>query len=75
MEYSRKFSKVDPIKAKELVDKLIQKFDLERGDTINIVNCMPNSVEELRVFFSKSRKRLILSSQLEELLKLLDNYR
>ena len=75
MDYAKKFSKIDPAKAKELVEKLIQKFEIEREDAITVVNCMPTSIEELRVFFSRGRKRLILSSQLEEMLKLLDDYR
>jgi DNA-directed RNA polymerase subunit F len=36
---------------------------------------MPSSLEELRVFFSSGRKRLIATTQLEEMLKLLDKYR
>jgi DNA-directed RNA polymerase subunit F len=75
MEYVKKFSKIDPIKAQELVEKLIQKFEIEEEDAISVVNCMPSSLEELRVFFSSGRKRLILTSKLEEMLKLLDNYR
>ena len=75
MEYIRKFSKIDPIKAQELVEKLTQKFEIEEEDAISVVNCMPASLEELRVFFSSGRKRLILTSQLEEMLKLLDKYR
>lgn len=75
MDYVKKFSKIDPAKAKELVEKLVEKFGIERGDVITVVNCMPTSIEELRVFFSGSRKRFILSSQLEEILKLLDDYR
>jgi DNA-directed RNA polymerase subunit F len=75
MDYVKKFSKIDPAKARELVEKLIQTFEIEREDAITVVNCMPTSVEELRAFFSKGRKRLILSSRLEELLKLLDDYR
>ena len=69
-EYIKKFSKIDPIMARELVDKLTQKFEIEKGDAISVVNCMPSSLEELRMFFLGGRKRLILTSQLEEMLKL-----
>ena len=75
MDYVKKFSKIDPAEAKELVDQLVEKFGIEREDVITVVNCMPTSIEELRVFFSGGRKRFILSSQLEEILKLLDDYR
>ena len=69
-EYIKKFSKIDPTMARELVDKLTQKFEIEKGDAISVVNCMPSSLEELRMFFLGGRKRLILTSQLEEMLKL-----
>ena len=75
MEYIKKFSKIDPTKARELVDKLTQKFEIEQGDAISVVNCMPSSLEELRMFFLGGRKRLILTSQLEEMLKLFAEYR
>ena len=75
MEYIKKFSKIDPTIVRELVEKLTQKFEIEKGDAISVVNCMPLSLEELRIFFLGGRKRLILTSQLEEMLKLLDEYR
>ncbi len=74
-EYANKFSKVDSEKAKELVDELVRVFEIERLDAIQVVNCMPQSVEELRVFFSTGRKRLILTEQLERMLQLLEKYR
>jgi DNA-directed RNA polymerase subunit F len=73
--YVEKFSKVDSSKAEELVGKLIEKFDISRKDAVQVVNCMPQSIEELRVFFSTSRKKIIITSQIEEMLKLIDSYR
>jgi len=75
IEYVNKFSKLEPSKATELVETLVKQFDVERSDAIQVVNCMPTSVEELRAFFSFGRKRLIITPQLEEMLKLLDKYR
>ena len=75
LDYARKVAKVDPSKAAELVDKLIEKFSLERDRAVQIVNTMPESIEELRVFFVGLRGRLITTSQLNEILKLLDEYR
>jgi len=74
-EYVKKFSKLDSEKAKELMDTLTKQFEIERLDAIQVVNCMPHSIEELRVFFSTGRKRLILTEQLERMLQLLDKYR
>ena len=73
-EYVDKFSKVDTAKAPELVEALLG-FNIERTDAIQVVNCMPSTLEELRVFFSTGRKRLIAGSQLEEMLKVIDKYR
>jgi DNA-directed RNA polymerase subunit F len=74
-EYVKKFSKIDPSKAQELTDQLIEKFKIERKDAVQVVNCVPTSVQELRTFFSTGSKRIILTSQLEEMLKILNQYR
>ncbi|UCH37379.1 MAG: RNA polymerase Rpb4 [Candidatus Bathyarchaeota archaeon] len=75
LEYTNKFSKLDSSKALGLTDKLINQFEIERKDAIEVVNCMPSSIEELRSFFSTGRKRLILTTRLEEMLKILNEYR
>ncbi|MFH0748336.1 MAG: RNA polymerase Rpb4 [Candidatus Bathyarchaeota archaeon] len=75
LEYANKFSKGDPKKVSELVEKLIKEFEIERKDAIEVVNCMPASIEELRAFFSTGRKRLVITMQLEKMLHLLDEYR
>ncbi|MFH0897871.1 MAG: RNA polymerase Rpb4 [Candidatus Bathyarchaeota archaeon] len=74
LDYARKFVKIDPSKANELVEKLIKEFEIDRKDAIEVVNCMPTSIEELRVFFSIGRKRLIITAQLEKMLELLKEY-
>ena len=74
-EYAKKFSKIDSSKAHELTDLLIEKFKIERKDAVQVVNCVPASVQELRTFFSTGSKRIILTSQLEEMLKILNQYR
>lgn len=75
LEYANKFSKGDPSKAAELVEKLIKEFNIEKKDAIDVVNCMPTSVEELRAFFSTGKKRLIITAQLKKMLNFLDEYR
>ncbi|MDQ1281079.1 MAG: hypothetical protein QG670_2343 [Thermoproteota archaeon] len=75
LDYANKFSKIDPQKAEELVNKLTVKFEISRKEAVQVVNCMPQSIEELRVFFSTSRGKIMVTSQLEEMLKLLDEYR
>ena len=75
LEYANKFAKINASKATELVEKLIKEFDIERKDAIEVVNCMPTSIEELRAFFSTGRKRLVITTHLEKMLKLLDDCR
>ncbi len=73
-DYLSKFSKIEASKAGELVKKL-EQLEIDRVDAIQIVNCVPSTVEELRVFFAASKKKIIRASKLEEILKLLDKYR
>ena len=75
LEYASKFSKMDSSKAEELVNLLMDRFMIDRKDAVQVVNCMPGSIQELRAFFSTGRKRIILTSQLEDMLKILDTYR
>jgi DNA-directed RNA polymerase subunit F len=75
LNYSSKFSKIESSKAKELVDKLVENFNILRVDAVQLVNCMPKSVAELRVFFATSKKKVIMTSRLKEILKFIDKYR
>jgi DNA-directed RNA polymerase subunit F len=75
LDYANKFAKNKDMKAEELVEKLMETFMIERKDAVQVVNCMPKSIQELRVFFSTGRKRIILTSQLEEMLRILNEYR
>jgi DNA-directed RNA polymerase subunit F len=75
LEYASKFSKMEASKAEELVNLLMDRFMIDRKDAVQVVNCMPGSIQELRAFFSTGRKRIILTSQLEDMLKILDTYR
>jgi len=73
LEYSQAFSKLEGEKAEELIKALTGEFELELAEAVQIVNCMPESVEELRVFFP--RHRMVPPERLEAILKLLDEYR
>jgi DNA-directed RNA polymerase subunit F len=73
LEYLDVFSKVNAEDAEKLVEELVSSFDLEVKEAVQIVNCMPESVEELRVFFP--RYKLIPTEKLQEMLSLLDKYR
>ncbi|MGP3667077.1 MAG: hypothetical protein ACKD6N_01385 [Candidatus Bathyarchaeota archaeon] len=73
LEYTLMFSKLDGEKAKELTKKITEEFDVNIKEAIQIVNCMPKSVEELRVFFP--RHKVIEPEKLKKILKLLDEYK
>ena len=74
LDYAAKFSKVDPESAEKLLAELKQEVMLEEEEAVQIVNCMPKSIEELRVFLAGGRK-IIETSKLEAILNLLNKYR
>jgi DNA-directed RNA polymerase subunit F len=74
LDYASKFSRIPPAKAEKLVRELSEKHQLERKDAIQIANTMPRYVEELRTILTV-KGRIISASQLEDILKLLKNYR
>jgi len=75
LDYADKFSKLEASKARELVNKLIAEFNLEEERAVQLVNCMPLSIEELRVFFTGGKRRLVTTQQLNDFLALLNRYR
>jgi len=74
LEYAKKFSRVKPEKAAKLIDELGKKFQIERADVIQIANCMPRTIEELRSVLAV-KGRVIVTTQLEDILKVVDEYR
>jgi len=74
LDYVSKFAKVDDEEAEGIVDTLRTKFELDEEEAIQIVNCMPESVEEIRVFLGGGRK-IIETSKLQEILSFLDEHR
>jgi len=74
LDYASKFSKAEAAKAEELVEKLTGQFGLEESEAVQVVNCMPESIEEIRVFLAGGRK-IVETSKLEAILALLDKYR
>ncbi len=74
LDYASKFAKVSPAKAEKLVRELSEKHQLDRKDAIQIANTMPRYIEELRTILTV-KGRIIGGSELEGILKLLNNYR
>ncbi len=74
LDYIAKFSKADAEVAEKLVEKLVTEFGVEKDEAVQIVNCMPKTVEELRVFLAGGRK-IIETSKLEAIVALLNEHR
>ena len=73
-DYVSKFSKTDVESAQKLVGMLVADYGLDEIEAVQIVNCMPKSVEELRVFLAGGRK-IIETTKLEAIVNLLDEHR
>jgi DNA-directed RNA polymerase subunit F len=74
LDYTAKFSKIAPENAEKLMQKLLKEYELELDEAVEIVNCMPESVEEIRVFLGGGKK-IIETSKIEAILSLLNEYR
>jgi len=74
LDYTAKFTKITPENAETLVQKLVKEFELELNEAVEIVNCMPESVEEIRVFLGGGKK-IIETTKIEAILNLLNEYR
>jgi DNA-directed RNA polymerase subunit F len=74
LDYVNKFSKVDAATAEKLLEKLKKEFGLEEAEAVQIVNCMPETVDELRVFLASGRK-IIETVKLEAIVTLLNDSR
>jgi len=74
LDYATKFSKFEAKDVETLVTKLVKDFELEEEGAVQIVNAMPESVQEIRVFLAGGRK-IIESSKLEKILDFLNEYR
>ena len=74
LDYATKFAKVKPENVDTLVKELAEQFEVKEEEAVQIINAMPESVQEIRVFLAGGR-RIIESSKLEKILILLNKYR
>ena len=74
LDFAMKFAKVDTDAAEKLLNALVKDFGLEEEEAIQIINCMPESIEETRIFLASSR-RMMETSKLEGILNLLNEHR
>jgi len=74
LDYVNKFSKTDVKTAEKLLEKLVKEFALDEAEAVQIVNCMPETVDELRVFLASGRK-IIETTKIEAIISLLNENR
>ena len=74
LDYVNKFAKVDPEKAEELLQTLIKEYEIDEAEAIQIINCLPETVDELRIFLAGGRK-IIETSKLKAIVDLLNENR
>lgn len=74
LDYVNKFSKLDAKAAEKLLETLVTEFDLDEAEAVQVVNCMPETVDELRVFLAGGRK-IIETAKLEAIISLLNDSR
>ena len=74
LDYVSKFSKANVADAEKVLEKLIKDFGLEESEAVQIINCMPETVDELRIFLAGGRK-IIETSKLESITNLLNENR
>ncbi len=74
LDYVNKFSKVEPEKAEELLQTLVKEYEIDEAEAIQILNCLPETVDELRVFLAGGRK-IIETAKLRAIVALLNENR
>ncbi len=73
-DYVTRFSKIEPEDVEKVLPRLVNEFGLDEDEAVQVINCMPKSLEELRVFLSGGRK-IVETSKLTTIIDLLNEHR
>ncbi len=68
LDYAIKFSQLPADKARKLVEELKTDFNLDLDTAIQIVNCVPSSLGELRAFLVGVKESVVNQEQQKEIL-------
>jgi DNA-directed RNA polymerase subunit F len=68
LDYAIKFSQLPADKARKLVEELKIDFNLDLDTAIQIVNCVPSSLGELRAFLVGAKESAANQEQQKEIL-------
>ena len=70
LDYVRMFSKLSAEKSRELVNLLVEKYELKELTATQIVNLLPQTADELKVFLAHEAKSF-KKEELEDMVKLI----
>ncbi len=70
LDYTSKFSKTEPEKARNMRERLIKECSLTDEEATELINVMPKSTEEIRAFTS-GWKKLLPTDVVEKIIKIL----
>ena len=73
LDYTRRFAKLPSDKASKLVEQLSSDLQLDRNDAIQIVNSLPQSIEELRAVLTV-KGRFVSTEQLNGILQIMKRH-
>lgn len=73
LDYVSKFSKIDET-ASDLSKRLVDEFGLDEDEAVQVINCAPESVDELRIFLAGGKK-IIETAKLDAIVALLNENR
>ena len=74
LDYVNKFAKTEPEKAEKLLQILVKEYEIDETEAVQIINAMPETVDELRIFLAGGRK-IIETSKLNSIVALLNENR
>ncbi len=74
LDYVSKFTKVSATDAEVLLEKLVKEYGLDEDEAVQVINCMPETVDELRVFLAGGKK-IIEAQKLAAIVALLNEKR
>jgi DNA-directed RNA polymerase subunit F len=74
LDYVSKFAKAEPEDAEKLLETLTKEFGLDEDEAVQIINSMPETVDELRMFLAGGRK-IIETQKLSAIVALLNEKR
>jgi DNA-directed RNA polymerase subunit F len=73
LDYTVHFAKTSDKDSDNLVTELMQKGAIERQLAVQLANCMPGSVAEIRTFLG--RQRIISEEAVNDILTIIKKYR